>query len=300
MCLRLTRSSPGHDSGKIPRQQREQDVPGERGRARVLQRGPVEFVARARVGARAAGEPRRRRRVRTDTPTSARSIRWRPPRSRHARASPANAARARGRPDAPRGAARRSAGRGTRRTCRARSSHGLNSAPHRRGPRGTQPRRGARGGGARARGRARDARSARASPRAATGAGRAAIAARGAGRTDPPPSEGRGETRHVVETCFCARPHCDGWLGSGRGIGKKKTRPVPLVWFRACTATETARSTRRGDREESKDDWVVHRRTNGICGRCFYADGVRVRAHANDRGDRSSFSSRSRRFPVCF
>ena len=122
----------------------------------------------------------------------------------------------------------------------------------------------------------------------------------GAGRTDPPPSEGRGETRHVVETCFCARPHCDGWIGSGRGIGKKKTRPVPLVWFRACTATETARSTRRGDREESKDDWVVHRRTNGICGRCFYADGVRVRAHANDRGDRSSFSSRSRRFPVCF
>ena len=51
MCLRLTRSSPGHDSGKIPRQQHKQDVPGERGRARVLQRGPVEFVARARVGA---------------------------------------------------------------------------------------------------------------------------------------------------------------------------------------------------------------------------------------------------------
>ena len=89
------------------------------------------------------------------------------------------------------------------------------------------------------------------------------------------------------------------WVGPGH-LEKIKTRPVPLVWFRACTATETARSTRRGDREESKDDWVVHRRTNGICGRCFYADGVRVRAHTNDRGDRSSFSSRSRRFPVCF
>ena len=44
----------------------------------------------------------------------------------------------------------------------------------------------------------------------------------------------------------------------------------------------------------------MHRGTNGICGSCFYADGVRFRAHTNDRGDRSSFSSRSRRFPVCF
>ena len=34
---------------------------------------------------------------------------------------------------------------------------------------------------------------------------------------------------------------------------KIKTRPVPRPRFRACTATETARSTRRENREESKN-----------------------------------------------